>query len=679
MKKAAYTEYEEKPSKSKHSRHHKSKWNADEDDAVGADDAVESSSTTTTTTTTTSSTTSSSAPVSKPAPVSSKSSAPSGPSLTIIIKTPSGKAVSVSVPASETVGGLRRRAAEAGSVPLARAILVARGGKTLDENDVSLSAAGLSNESTVTLKLGEPVTGPDFEVMIKLSTGKCYSQSINGSDDVSELRRRVAEHAGVPAARIGLQFGSRDLEDGFSCSDVPLTRECAVKATVREAPPPPKPTAATGPVPGELDEKQKQALLNSFAGASKTIDILFCFDTTGSMYSVLQQVRDNVQQSCERLVKEIKDIRIAIMGIGDYCDANSTYVTEHIDLTNDAKLLSKFAREVRATGGGDAPEAYEWGLKMALTLSWRPESSKALVMIGDCPPHAPSYTEEGIWWKDEVDKLADIGVKIYGVQATPTAEYKPFYEEMAKRTGGLYVPFRNFSLITDMFLAVCYREANPEKLEKFAEEIKQDGRMNAEMTQMMDALAKPNLEKEVESPKKEETKPPQYSYDWWDRRNDHGSPQYKLVDGKWMQAHATRTQPARSTYVPPATTPVHKASSSYKAPSSSITDYKLVVIGAGGVGKSALVIQFIQSHFIEEYDPTIEDSYRKQIVVDDTTCMLDILDTAGQDEYEAMRDNYIRSGQGFLIVYDITSRSSFEELSTFRDKILRVKDVESFP
>lgn len=41
-----------------------------------------------------------------------------------------------------------------------------------------------------------------------------------------------------------------------------------------------------------------------------------------------------------------------------------------------------------------------------------------------------------------------------------------------------------------------------------------------------------------------------------------------------------------------------------------VKEYKLVVVGGGGVGKSALTIQFIQSHFVDEYDPTIEDSCR---------------------------------------------------------------------
>ena len=110
-----------------------------------------------------------------------------------------------------------------------------------------------------------------------------------------------------------------------------------------------------------------------------------------------------------------------------------------------------------------------------------------------------------------------------------------------------------------------------------------------------------------------------------------------------------------------------------------MTEYKLVIVGGGGVGKSALTIQLIQNHFIDEYDPTIEDSYRKQVTIDDETCLLDILDTAGQEEYSAMRDQYMRTGQGFLCVYSITNKGSFDEIASFREQILRVKDADKVP
>src|SRR3990167_4523131 len=108
-------------------------------------------------------------------------------------------------------------------------------------------------------------------------------------------------------------------------------------------------------------------------------------------------------------------------------------------------------------------------------------------------------------------------------------------------------------------------------------------------------------------------------------------------------------------------------------------EIKLVVVGAGGVGKSAITVYYVQRYFIEEYDPTIEDAYRKQIILDEVTFVVDILDTAGEEEYSAMRDQYMRSGEGFIVVYPITDKSSIEELATYIDQILRVKDVDNVP
>ncbi|KAM3178701.1 Ras-related protein Rap-1b [Hymenolepis weldensis] len=145
-------------------------------------------------------------------------------------------------------------------------------------------------------------------------------------------------------------------------------------------------------------------------------------------------------------------------------------------------------------------------------------------------------------------------------------------------------------------------------------------------------------------------------------------------------------------------------------------EYKLVVLGSGGVGKSALTVQFVQSIFVEKYDPTIEDSYRKQIEVDGQQCMLEILDTAGtlslelnsaldsrhwvfklcetdpqtrcrqtkpnivgMEQFTAMRDLYMKNGQGFVLCYSITSQSTFNDLADLYEQILRVKDTQEVP
>uniref|UniRef100_A0A7M4ETQ5 RAS related 2 n=1 Tax=Crocodylus porosus TaxID=8502 RepID=A0A7M4ETQ5_CROPO len=80
-----------------------------------------------------------------------------------------------------------------------------------------------------------------------------------------------------------------------------------------------------------------------------------------------------------------------------------------------------------------------------------------------------------------------------------------------------------------------------------------------------------------------------------------------------------------------------------------------------------------------DYEPTIENSYTKQCVIDERAARLDILDTAGQEEFGAMREQYMRTGEGFLLVFSVTDRGSFEEIYKFQRQILRVKDCDEFP
>uniref|UniRef100_A0A8V0Y9R6 RAP1B, member of RAS onco family n=1 Tax=Gallus gallus TaxID=9031 RepID=A0A8V0Y9R6_CHICK len=111
-------------------------------------------------------------------------------------------------------------------------------------------------------------------------------------------------------------------------------------------------------------------------------------------------------------------------------------------------------------------------------------------------------------------------------------------------------------------------------------------------------------------------------------------------------------------------------------------EYKLVVLGSGGVGKSALTVQFVQGIFVEKYDPTIEDSYRKVSVT--TLLCLRNLNTSDcrrccQEQFTAMRDLYMKNGQGFALVYSITAQSTFNDLQDLREQILRVKDTDDVP
>ncbi|KAJ6559892.1 small GTPase superfamily [Mycena capillaripes] len=97
----------------------------------------------------------------------------------------------------------------------------------------------------------------------------------------------------------------------------------------------------------------------------------------------------------------------------------------------------------------------------------------------------------------------------------------------------------------------------------------------------------------------------------------------------------------------------------------------IAVLGDGGVGKTALATQFTLNCFV--YDPTLEDCYRKQLVLDNRMCMVEVIDTAGQEEYAALRDQWVREGHGFILVYSIAARESFDRLEALHKSVIRVK------
>lgn len=102
-------------------------------------------------------------------------------------------------------------------------------------------------------------------------------------------------------------------------------------------------------------------------------------------------------------------------------------------------------------------------------------------------------------------------------------------------------------------------------------------------------------------------------------------------------------------------------------------DIPVVVLGSGAVGKSCITIQYIQGHFVDRYDATIEDVYRKPVEVDGQAVVLTIVDTAGQDSFGTMREQYMRTGQGFVLVYSITDAESFQHLKKIFAQLRRTK------
>lgn len=108
------------------------------------------------------------------------------------------------------------------------------------------------------------------------------------------------------------------------------------------------------------------------------------------------------------------------------------------------------------------------------------------------------------------------------------------------------------------------------------------------------------------------------------------------------------------------------------------TELSVVILGGGGVGKSCITVQFVAHSWdkSENYDPTIEDTFRKTVQVDNTVIHLTVLDTAGQDEFAALVKDSMVKADGFIFVYDLTSTSSFQKLQDFVKLFFRIKEED---
>ena len=111
---------------------------------------------------------------------------------------------------------------------------------------------------------------------------------------------------------------------------------------------------------------------------------------------------------------------------------------------------------------------------------------------------------------------------------------------------------------------------------------------------------------------------------------------------------------------------------------SDVIELKLAVLGQTLVGKSALTYRFISDKFPTEHDTTIEDQYKINTTIDEHNCRLEILDTAGQDDYQSVLDTWINFAEGFVLVYSIDDRESFESLKDKYDRVVKNKSDDVY-
>jgi hypothetical protein len=259
---------------------------------------------------------------------------------------------------------------------------------------------------------------------------------------------------------------------------------------------------------GSSEEKEKESenievhVLES-ENESKVIetDVVFSFDTTGSMYPCLAEVKRNLEKITSKLFNEIPGLRLAVIAHGDYCDGDKVITT--LDFTSDQDALRAFIQNAPSTGGGDYPECYELVLRTVKGLSWRANAKmKSVVMIGDAPPHEKNENPQKIDWREEAESLRDRNIQVFSVQCLNNgnrAAYT-FYSEISKITNGYHVFMDQFSYIKDMIQAICFKQYDQSQLEQFEQEVQAGaGGMTQTMRLMFDTILGKKSREEVDA------------------------------------------------------------------------------------------------------------------------------------------------------------------------------------
>jgi hypothetical protein len=216
-------------------------------------------------------------------------------------------------------------------------------------------------------------------------------------------------------------------------------------------------------------------------------DLLVSFDTTGSMSPCIAEVRRRIMEMLPKLFSSIPELRIGMIAHGDYCDEPNAIFKQ--PFTSDQAELEKFVKTAPNTSGGDSNEFYELILKLAQEFNWQADN-KIFMLIADALPHQVGYTygrrTYNIDWRVEVQKLADLGVSIYPVQALGSSYSRPFYNELASYSNGKKVDLNQFTESVETIIAITYHKVG--RLEEYKDELVSEFRMNRNLVALFGSL-----------------------------------------------------------------------------------------------------------------------------------------------------------------------------------------------
>ena len=215
----------------------------------------------------------------------------------------------------------------------------------------------------------------------------------------------------------------------------------------------------------KIDEKEKLMKKGGFY-ADSSLDVVFLMDTTGSMDPYIEEVRHNILKVIEQVLEYSPKIRMGCVAYKDHGDEGEDefYLTKLLPLTFDRKDIVGFVRspELYLGEGGGGPEAVECALHEAVAYQWNATTPKAIILIGDKPPHGVMDGLKSCTrmrdYREEVKVIKKKGIKIYPILCNNLSETEGNFRWMAKETGGTFFYLKEISDLTDLLIGICLKE-----------------------------------------------------------------------------------------------------------------------------------------------------------------------------------------------------------------------------
>ncbi|MEI6666925.1 MAG: vWA domain-containing protein [Acidobacteriota bacterium] len=215
----------------------------------------------------------------------------------------------------------------------------------------------------------------------------------------------------------------------------------------------------------KIAEKEEQLKQGRFYTDS-SLDVVFMIDTTGSMDPYIGEVKDNIIRIVEKVLDYSPRIRMGCVAYKDHGGEGEDefYLTRVLPLTFDRHEITEFMRSPKLCigEGGGGPEAVECALHDAAALAWGKTAPKAIILIGDKPPHGVMDSFKACTrmrdYRDEVKAFKAAGTKIYPILCNSIAETEGTFRWMAAETGGMFFYLKELSDLSDLLTGICLKE-----------------------------------------------------------------------------------------------------------------------------------------------------------------------------------------------------------------------------